>query len=314
MIPADKKIERMVTAAHLYYELGLSQQEVAKKLGISRPLVSILLTEAKSCGIVTITINDVESAEQLLAQRLESSFSLQSVLVIGDRPSATETDDAVAAAAYELCFTGEQRGRRVGIGWGSTLGRIADYAETLPDSSEHEGWLFPLVGGIGASYRGYHSNEIARIISGKAGLEADYLYFPAFFDSESELELVRHMDSFRAMNDKWDQMELALIGISNYPSYPDLGVEYRFGSELTKQRAVGRVLAHYYDLDGRVITPLVDNVVQASVEQLRNTKTVVAVCSALLRPESVIGALSMNIAHRLVLPRSLAEKVLDARG
>ena len=46
MIPPEKKIERMVNVARLYYEQNMTQNEIAKELGISRPLVSILLTEA----------------------------------------------------------------------------------------------------------------------------------------------------------------------------------------------------------------------------------------------------------------------------
>lgn len=60
MIPPEKKIERMVNVARLYYEQNMTQNEIAKELGISRPLVSILLTEARTCGIVTISINRVE--------------------------------------------------------------------------------------------------------------------------------------------------------------------------------------------------------------------------------------------------------------
>lgn len=61
MIPPEKKIERMVNVARLYYEQNMTQNEIAKELGISRPLVSILLTEARTCGIVTISINRVEA-------------------------------------------------------------------------------------------------------------------------------------------------------------------------------------------------------------------------------------------------------------
>ena len=67
MIPPEKKIERMVNVARLYYEQNMTQNEIAKELGISRPLVSILLTEARACGIVTITINRVEDPCALAA-------------------------------------------------------------------------------------------------------------------------------------------------------------------------------------------------------------------------------------------------------
>lgn len=70
MIPPEKKIERMVNVARLYYEQNMTQNEIAKELGISRPLVSILLTEAKACGIVTISINRVEDLCALGGDRL----------------------------------------------------------------------------------------------------------------------------------------------------------------------------------------------------------------------------------------------------
>ena len=70
MIPPEKKIERMVNVARLYYEQNMTQNEIAKELGISRPLVSILLTEARACGVVTITINRVEDLCALAADRL----------------------------------------------------------------------------------------------------------------------------------------------------------------------------------------------------------------------------------------------------
>ena len=185
MIPADKKIERMLNVAHMYYERDMTQNQIAKELGISRPLVSLLLTEARSCGLVTITINDVQSREQLAAKQMESTFGLGRALVEPDAASADATDNGVALAAFCLCF--EEGAENIGIGWGSMMGRMADWAEPEKGDGHKSACLFPLIGGIGASYRGYHTNELTRIISGKLGCQADYLYFPAFFDSEQEL-------------------------------------------------------------------------------------------------------------------------------
>ena len=92
MIPADKRIER------------LTEREIARALGVSRPLVSVLLSEARECGIVTITINNVESAQELLAKRLESRFGLRRAEVVPDAKSAEDTNNLVAARVYELCF------------------------------------------------------------------------------------------------------------------------------------------------------------------------------------------------------------------
>ena len=309
MIPADKKIERMLNVAHMYYERDMTQNQIAKELGISRPLVSLLLTEARNCGLVTITINDVQSREQLAAKRLESCFGLRRALVQPDAASADATDNAVACAAFRLCY--EEGAENIGIGWGSMMGRMADWAEPEKGDAHKSACLFPLIGGIGASYRGYHTNELVRIISGKLGCQADYLYFPAIFDSEQELAIIRNMETFRSVSQRWDNIDLAFVNVSNYPSYPDLGVEYRYGGQLLRRRAVGRILAHYYDEEGQLIHPDVDNVIQCSLEQLGRAGRVAALCSAHLKEESVIGALRLKLIDTLVLPCSLAERVLD---
>ncbi|MBQ8564035.1 MAG: winged helix-turn-helix transcriptional regulator, partial [Firmicutes bacterium] len=79
MIPAEQKIERMITVAHMYYENDMTQSQIAKALGISRPLVSVLLTEAKSCGIVKITINDISVNQEKMAKQLKERFLLKHV-------------------------------------------------------------------------------------------------------------------------------------------------------------------------------------------------------------------------------------------
>lgn len=312
MIAADKKFERLIRVARMYYEQNMNQSAIARELGISRPLVSVLLSEARETGIVTITINQAENAQQLLAQRMETRFGISQVLILPDEESGDATNNAIAQAAFRYCFGGENPAKRVGVGWGSLLGRMTDYAESLEDGSARTGgFLCPLIGGIGASYRGYHTNEIVRILSAKAGLPAEYLYMPAFFDSESELKFAHGMETYQSLYEKWEKLDLAVVNISNFPSYPDLGVRYRFGNRLTKEGAVCRILAHYFCIDGGVIEANVDNVVQASTEQLKKAKTTFAVCSTLLRPQSVMGAMASGMIDALMLPQSLAEQILD---
>ena len=46
-------------------------------------------------------------------------------------------------------------------------------------------------------------------------------------------------------------------------------------------------------------------------DRLRKAPRTVAVCSTLLRPQSVTGALALGVIDTLCLPQSLAEKVLE---
>ena len=312
MPSADKRIERMVTIARMYYEQDMTQNEIAKALGISRPLVSILLTEAKACGIVTFQIHDVANTQQLLINQLEQKFPGIQFRIVPDENSADATDNLLAKTAFQFCFRHLENVKNIGIGWGSMLSRMTDAMEgsqgTQPGG---EKTVFPLVGGIRTSYRGYHTNEIVRMIGEKTGSDVQYLYFPAFFDETADLEYIKGMEEFQFINQLWNSMDVALISISNYPSYPDVGVKYRFGNDLMKKNAVGRLLAYYYDVQGNLIDPWINGAMQPDMQQLRNSSHVVAVCSTQLRAECVIGALCTNVIKTILIPESLAKKIIQ---
>jgi deoxyribonucleoside regulator len=309
MSSADKRIERMVTIARMYYEQDMTQNEIAKAMGISRPLVSILLSEAKTCGIVTFQIHDVANAQQLMVNQMQQRFSGIQFHIVPDESSSDATDNLLAKTAFQYCFRRLPNVKNIGIGWGSMLSRMTSVIdETLTHSDQT---VFPLVGGIRSSYRGYHTNEIVRMIGEKTGSDVHYLYFPAFFDETADLEYIKGMEDFQFINQLWNEMDVALISISNYPSYPDVGVKYRFGNDLMKKNAVGRLLAYYYDIHGNLIDPWINGAMQPDMQQLRNSSQVVAVCSTQLRPECVIGALCTNVIKTILMPESLAKKVVQ---
>lgn len=311
MIPSDKKIERMIQAARLYYEKDMTQSQIAKEMGISRPLVSILLTEAKACGIVTFQIHDVANSRQLMINQLENKFPGICFQIVPDESNEDATDNLLAKTAFQFCFNQLTDVKNIGIGWGSMLSRMTTVIEDgAPGQGHSDKNLFPLVGGIRTSYRGYHTNEIVRMIGEKTRMDVHYLYFPAFFDETADLEYVKRMEDFQFINQLWNDMDVALISISNYPSYPDIGIKYRFGNDLMKKNAVGRLLAYYYDVEGNLIDPWINGAMQPDIQQLRSTNQVIALCSTQLRPECVIGALLTNVIKTILIPESLAEKII----
>lgn len=310
MIPAEQKIERMVAIARMYYEQDMNQSQIAKALGISRPLVSVSLTEAKNCGIVKISINDISINREKMAKCLKERFLLNHVILVPDAGNDGETNKSIAAEAFFYCFGKKNANKNVGIGWGSIMGQMADLAETMDEGKRNRGNIFPLTGGISSVIRGYHTNEIVRIFALKTGKTADFLYVPALFDTNAELEIVKKTEPYTIIQNKWNAMDQAVISISNYPSYPDMGVKTIYGDRLTKEHAVGRILAHYFDKNGNIIRPNEDSVSQASMEQLRKSQ-VIAVCSNQVKPAAVAGALRSGIIDTLILPFSLAKKLTE---
>ena len=209
MIPADKKVERMLTVARMYYEQGKTQNEIASAIGVSRTLVSVLLTEARECGIVTITVNDIRVTAELLTERLRARFGVERVVIIPDEDIDDNTNKALAARAYAEIFSSENEDARFGVGWGSMLDKMASYAEGLADVKKGDGRIFPLVGGINSVIRSYHTNELVRILALKSGKRPAFLYIPALLDTNADLELTKRTEPYALIEKEWRAMEPA---------------------------------------------------------------------------------------------------------
>lgn len=70
-----------IEAAKLYYQSDYSQQDIAARLGVSRPTVSRLLQYAKDRGYVRIEIMDPLEDIDIIAGELKSKYDLDTALV-----------------------------------------------------------------------------------------------------------------------------------------------------------------------------------------------------------------------------------------
>ena len=76
----DKELAGLVQAARLYYEDGLTQAQVAAKIGVSRPQVSKMLAHAREAGIVHIEIRPPVAGDAELLKLLQQRFALKAAL------------------------------------------------------------------------------------------------------------------------------------------------------------------------------------------------------------------------------------------
>ena len=111
---SGKERTDLVNVARLYYEQGLTQDQVAKRIGVSRPLVSKMLTRAREAGIVHIEIRSSTEGDAALLEALQTRYALHGGMVLPVQDSIEE--NLKAAADYlsgELLYE-----RNLGLGWG----------------------------------------------------------------------------------------------------------------------------------------------------------------------------------------------------
>ena len=134
----------LVRVAELYYEQGMSQQNIAELLGLSRPTVSRLLEEARACGVVEITVHSPLRKDPVLSARLRRELGLRDAVVLSGSYDYDQALRRCAQAAGEVFRAVLENGMTVGISWGRALryfcqGRVLGTAEGPAEESEESG-------------------------------------------------------------------------------------------------------------------------------------------------------------------------------
>lgn len=308
MALSEEKARRLVEVARMYYEQDMSQQEIARAMEISRPLVSRMLGEARENGIVHIEIRSPGQQENILWRELQIRYGLRGGVCVPRGQHDSLTNQQLAERCVELLL--RQKARRFGVGWGTIIGETVSVVEQGPPLQDTISTICPLVGNVGMSTRNYHSDENVRILAQQLGAEPRYLYAPAFAETAQEQELLQKLPYYKAVSREWGRLDMALVNIGNYPSVPDFACASRYGNLLVQGKAVGRLLAYYFDRDGRIFESDTDYATQIPLETLRRCRNVIGICSANTTEAALRGALATGLLHQVAATEELLEAVL----
>ena len=165
MLDDNVKTQKMVEIAKMYYEEELTQNEIAKRLGVSRPLVSKMLADAKEAGIVTIQIHSPFVSNEFLMEEIKKKYGIQGGMVIPQADTDYLTDQVILNNVISYMNNNLKKYRKFGLGWGKNIGDLVQKLEVSEKKMELEGYVCPLVGNISMPTRDFHSNELVRIFS-----------------------------------------------------------------------------------------------------------------------------------------------------
>lgn len=306
---SQEKQKKLAYVARRYYLENQRQSDIAKELGVSRPLVSRMLSEARELGVVEITIHEPGARAERLMERLHLYSAIQNGVLIEDGKDEDETNRALSQGAVELLQNiGTQR---LGVGWGYLIGQLVTWLETNPQQDSSITDICPLVGNANIPARNYQSNENVRLMAQQFGAASHFLYLPALPDNQEEKRLLCSTEVYHQIEQQWEQIDTALVNIGNYPSSPDFASLVRYGDLLQKQHACGRMLIYYFNEDGTVIQSDQDFAIQIPLDLLRKCPNIIGVCSANTSEKALCGALRSNVLTHIVARYSLVQALFD---
>ena len=115
-----------VWASWLYYQEGMTQNDIAQTMGISRATVITYLNEARERGIVNIAIEPARLASLTIAQSLKSHFNLRDCLVVPNGADDRALGDRLGAAGAMAMRKFLKSGDTLAVTGGRTVMAVGD--------------------------------------------------------------------------------------------------------------------------------------------------------------------------------------------
>jgi len=312
----EEHIELLAQVASLYYEHNLKQDEIAKRTGYSRSMVSRLLTESRERGIVEVRINYPVLRCLDLEEALQQALNLRIVRVLargtlGDSQMLRKLGAMAARLVEELVSQGA---RKVGVSWGIALWetisamRKANYADTR---------ICQIIGSSGSLNPEIDGPNLARHLAESLGGQYFTIPAPLIVESISTRDALMHDPTIARIMQEACNMDLALVGIGSMD--PESSSWIRSGYldqerilSLSTQGVVGDVCGIIFDRQGNLLDhPIRSRVIGIGPEDLKRILLKLGISAGGLKTLPILGACRAELVNCLVTDEVAALGILE---
>lgn len=301
--------------AWMYYVEGLTQNEIADRLGIGRVTVVRNINEAIKQREVKIWIEgEVAECFELEAQ-LKQAFGFKEAVVVPEPVTPENVTKSIGVAAGMYISDTMSDDMTVGVGWGATL---YESLQTLAPRELENVQVISLLGGI-VQARKFNPAEFAWQFARMVGADCYLFQAPAVVDSPETREALIERCGLRDIFRRAERLDVALLSVGTMaPS----STAFRFNlisdeerAALMKMGAVGDLLFNFYDREGKLVDhPVNSRVMSLPIEQLRGVPTRVIASGGNEKVECLLGAIRLIDCNVLITNEATARELLIRKG
>lgn len=307
--------EALLRVAWYYYKDELTQDEIARRVGLSRASIGRLLERARKLGLVSITLSSPYLASFALAQDLRAAFGLSDALVVPDdkgrEASQEEVNRRLGIGGAQMLSGRLRPHEALGVGWGDTVARVLHQADFAAMGGVH---VVTLAGGVA----GYLPALTYSRENGQT-LTASVIASPIVASTARLASALRAEPMIAAVIDEARRVSTAVVGVGTATADATL---VRLGyltaedaSKLVDRRVVGDILGQFYDINGKVLKlPIHDRRIGVDLDDLKAVNTVIGVAGGTDKVDAILGALRGGHLNALVTNESAARLLLDRSG
>jgi dihydroxyacetone kinase-like protein len=314
-VPLRFRDDPLLWAGWLYAQDGMTQNDIAKTMGVSRATVNGYLAEARARGIVNLTMEASRLSEFTIAQALKDRFHLRDCIVIpsGDtgRPPTERLGEAGARVLERLLRPGDS----VGISWGQTMIALARGMTRyrLADAA-----VIQVTGGSTASVDYTPELCVSRLAAALSAHSVN-IAAPAVVSSPAIRDILMAEPVLRSQFAMARKVDKVVFGIcstrpdSTLHSSGIIPVEDR--KSPTLQRATAVIAGRFIDSQGMPVTGhLDDRTIGLTLAELAHIKTRIAVAGGAEKVPAILAALRGRHTDILITDAGTGEGILRAEG
>lgn len=295
VLPASRRTGRLrLRAAWMYYVEGMTQNEVADVLGIGRVTVARLLTDARALHEVRITLSRDVAELPRLEVELRKRFGLDDAIVAPIAGDGSDPAAPIGAAAGQYLSTILRGNMKLGLGWGRTLSHCLGFLDdrAVPGLS-----VLSLLGGVTRA-RATNPSEFAWQFARAFQAQCYLIPAPALVDSVATKTTLIDRCGLRDVFEQAKSLDTVLVSVGTVQgesSLFDTGMaSERERSALVAKGAVGNVLYHFFDRDGRLVDhPLNDRIMAIPLDVIRQVPSRILVSGGRAKVDAMVGAVRL---------------------
>ncbi len=301
--------------ASMYYEQGLTQSEIEKRISISRSRISRLLTQAREKGVVKISINYNAERSYELENILKRRFNLTDARVLNNRNMTDEQGlkslGNLAAAYLEQALADN---RTIGISWGKA---VTATVKALKGNKEFKPNIVQIMGATIVEDQVIDVPDLMRKLIELFNGRGFYLNTPLYVENDYVRTELKKQPLIKNTLDMARKADIVLTGIGDLSlrtfSYVWQGYNIeKLMKIMEKHNAVGSLCAQAYDENGRPLeNGLNERIMGLSLDELKKVKKVIGVAGGENKTNAVLGALRGAYVDVLVTDSDCANRLLD---
>lgn len=312
--PSDAtRLDDAARAGWLYYVAGNTQDEIARKLGISRQTAQRLVAMAVTERLVKVRIDHPIGRCMDLGRQLADRYGLWLAEVVPSDPDAPEllTGVAIAAAAeLEKVLRSEEQ-RIIALGTGRALKATVEQlsAMTCP---QHR--IVSRLGNMMSDGSATPYNAVVRMAD-RVGARHYPYPLPVLARDAAEREVLHAQEAVQSTLALCAAADLTLVGIGQIGARAPLVVDgflsVAEAERLTREGAAGEITSWIYDRAGQVMDCAYNRRVASAPLAPAGERPMIAVALGQAKVAAIRAAIAGNLVNGLITNEATAEALLQ---